>query len=80
MHSIKKHMWFLETAAALLEGDDYTERELMQAMSLSMAKTSPDDGSTPGSEALKMADWEPALEMDVDRRRSVVWESERRAQ
>lgn len=28
VHSIKKHMWFLETAMALLEGDDYTEAEL----------------------------------------------------
>ena len=33
VHSIKKHMWFLEAAAALLEGDDYTERELMDTMS-----------------------------------------------
>lgn len=28
VHSIKKHMWFLEAAYALLEGDDYTEAEL----------------------------------------------------
>lgn len=28
VHSIKKHMWFLEAAAALLEGDEYTEAEL----------------------------------------------------
>lgn len=27
VHSIKKHMWFLEAAAALLDGDDYTEAE-----------------------------------------------------
>ena len=32
VHSIKKHMWFLETATVLLEGDDYTEKELMEAM------------------------------------------------
>ena len=30
VHSIKKHMWFLETATALLEGEDYTEAELAQ--------------------------------------------------
>ena len=30
VHYIKKHMWFLETANALLEGDDYTELELAQ--------------------------------------------------
>ena len=30
VHSIKKHMWFLEAANALLEGDDYTEAELAQ--------------------------------------------------
>lgn len=28
VHSIKKHMWFLEAANTLLEGDDYTEAEL----------------------------------------------------
>ncbi|KAI0348596.1 hypothetical protein BDW22DRAFT_107257 [Trametopsis cervina] len=28
VHSIKKHLWFLETANALLEGDDYTETEM----------------------------------------------------
>jgi hypothetical protein len=27
VHFIKKHMWFLETALALLEGDDYSEFE-----------------------------------------------------
>lgn len=27
VHSIKKHMWFLEAAAVLLDGDDYTEVE-----------------------------------------------------
>ena len=27
VHSIKKHMWFLEAATALLEGEDYTETE-----------------------------------------------------
>lgn len=31
VHSIKKHMWFLEAAAALLDGDDYTEAELAAA-------------------------------------------------
>lgn len=30
VHSIKKHMWFLEAAIALLEGDDYTEAELAE--------------------------------------------------
>jgi len=33
VHSIKKHMWFLETAKALLEGDDYTQVELAQSPS-----------------------------------------------
>lgn len=28
IHSIKKHMWFLEAAVALLEGDEYVEAEL----------------------------------------------------
>ena len=28
VHSIKKHMWFLEAAAALLDGDEYTDAEL----------------------------------------------------
>jgi hypothetical protein len=28
VHSIKKPTWFLEAAAALLDGDDYTEAEL----------------------------------------------------
>ena len=27
MHFIKKNMWFLETALAMLEGDDVTEAE-----------------------------------------------------
>ena len=27
MHFIKKHMWFLETALALLETDDYSDFE-----------------------------------------------------
>lgn len=27
VHSIKKHMWFLEAAAVLLDGDEYTEAE-----------------------------------------------------
>ena len=35
VHSIKKHMWFLEAAYALLEGEDYTEAELAH-----MAQTS----------------------------------------
>ncbi len=30
VHSIKKHLWFLEAATALLEGEDYTEGELAQ--------------------------------------------------
>lgn len=36
MHSIKKHMWFLETAAALLDGDDYTDAELAAGSPMDM--------------------------------------------
>lgn len=28
VHFIKKHMWFLETALAFLEGDNFSEAEL----------------------------------------------------
>ena len=31
MHFIKKNMWFLETALAMLEGDDVTEAEKEKA-------------------------------------------------
>jgi hypothetical protein len=30
VHFIKKHMWFLETALALLEGDEKSEHELFE--------------------------------------------------
>ena len=30
VHFIKKHMWFLETAIALLESNDFSEWELFQ--------------------------------------------------
>jgi hypothetical protein len=30
VHFIKKNMWFLETAMALLEGDEYSESEMYQ--------------------------------------------------
>lgn len=30
VHFIKKHAWFLETALAFLEADDYSESELEQ--------------------------------------------------
>ena len=69
MHSIKKHMWFLETAAALLEGDDYTEKELMSTMAkASFAASAHEYGAGSG---MRTAGWEPALEMDARRRRSV---------
>lgn len=37
VHSIKKHLWFLETANALLEGDDYTEAEQSPMLNLNTA-------------------------------------------
>ena len=30
VHYIKKHMWFLEAAIALLEGDEYSDAEKFQ--------------------------------------------------
>lgn len=30
VHFIKKHMWFLETALALLEGDERSEHEMFE--------------------------------------------------
>jgi hypothetical protein len=30
VHFIKKHMWFLETALALLEGDEKSDQEMFE--------------------------------------------------
>jgi hypothetical protein len=58
VHFIKKHMWFLETALALLEGDEVTEYEHAEDL-IGMGKT------TPAPDVVVGVDAEPELTTTV---------------